>query len=101
MTDTHLDGARPRVAADVSRRDIGRLLIRCADRPGTVAAVSGFLAEHGANIISPGSALDGDQRRHVFQRMEFHLPGLPARRDTLGGRGSSSVSRSRWAWTSG
>ena len=35
-----------------SDRDIGRLLLRCADRPGLVAAVSTFLADAGANIVS-------------------------------------------------
>jgi formyltetrahydrofolate deformylase len=30
-----------------------RLLIGCPDRPGIVAAVSGFLFERGANIVSP------------------------------------------------
>jgi formyltetrahydrofolate deformylase len=33
-------------------KDIGRLLLRCAERPGLVAAVSTFLASAGANIIS-------------------------------------------------
>src|ERR1700735_5635388 len=33
-------------------KDIGRLLLRCADRPGLVEAVTTFLARTGANIIS-------------------------------------------------
>jgi formyltetrahydrofolate deformylase len=33
-------------------KDVGRLLLRCADRPGLVAAVSAFLADAGANIVS-------------------------------------------------
>jgi formyltetrahydrofolate deformylase len=33
-------------------KDIGRLLLRCADRPGLVAAVTTFLTGAGANIIS-------------------------------------------------
>ena len=33
-------------------KDVGRLLLRCADRPGLVAAVSAFLAGAGANIVS-------------------------------------------------
>ena len=32
--------------------DIGRLLLRCHDHPGIIAAVSTFLARAGANIIS-------------------------------------------------
>ena len=33
-------------------RDVGRLLLRCADRPGLVAAISSFLTGAGANIVS-------------------------------------------------
>ena len=33
-------------------KDVGRLLLRCADRPGLVAAVSTFLTQAGANIVS-------------------------------------------------
>ena len=61
-------------------QDVGRLLLRCADRPGLVAAVSTFLAEAGANIIS----LDQHSTQHVggtfMQRTIFHLPGLSATR---------------------
>ena len=32
--------------------DIGRLLLRCPDQHGIIAAVSAFLAEPGANIVS-------------------------------------------------
>ncbi len=63
--------------------DVGRLLLRCADRPGLVAAVSSFLARAGANIIS----LDQHSTEHTggifIQRTIFHLPGLTAARDTL------------------
>src|SRR5262249_44251497 len=37
-------------ATTLPARDIGRLLLRCADRPGLVAAISGFLTGVGANI---------------------------------------------------
>jgi formyltetrahydrofolate hydrolase len=33
-------------------KDVGRLLLPCADRPGLVAAGSAFLAGAGANIVS-------------------------------------------------
>jgi len=33
-------------------KDIGRLLLRCADRPELVAAMTTFLTRAGANIIS-------------------------------------------------
>ncbi|WP_422750096.1 formyltetrahydrofolate deformylase [Mycobacterium sp. WMMD1722] len=62
---------------------MGRLLLRCADRPGLVAAVSAFLAGAGANIVS----LDQHSTRQTggtfMQRTIFHLPGLAAARDEL------------------
>ena len=49
--DTAVNGRRPgREALPV--KDVGRLLLRCADRPGLVAAVTTFLAQAGANIVS-------------------------------------------------
>lgn len=63
--------------------DVGRLLLRCADRPGLVAAVSDFLSTAGANIIS----LDQHSTEHsggtFMQRTIFHLPGLTAARDAV------------------
>jgi formyltetrahydrofolate deformylase len=47
-----------------------RLLISCADRPGIVAAVAGFLAGQGANIV----ALDQHSAGEFFMRLEF-TPG--------------------------
>jgi formyltetrahydrofolate deformylase len=42
----------PPRAVHETPRFTARLLIGCADRPGIVAAVSGFLFERGANIVS-------------------------------------------------
>lgn len=63
--------------------DLGRLLIRCLDRPGIVSAVSTFLTQAGANIVSldQHSTTEGDGA--FFQRTAFHLTGLPAARDEL------------------
>jgi formyltetrahydrofolate deformylase len=64
-------------------KDVGRLLLRCSDRSGLVAAISTFLAQRGANIIS----LDQHSTEHTggtfIQRTIFHLPGLTAARDAL------------------
>jgi formyltetrahydrofolate deformylase len=64
-------------------KDMARLLLRCEDRPGLVAAVSAFLADAGANIVS----LDQHSTRQTggtfMQRTIFHLPGLSAARDEL------------------
>ena len=58
--------------------DIGRLLIQCEDRPGIVAAVSTFLAEHGANIVELHQYCSAPENGRFFQRTVFHLDGLPA-----------------------
>jgi formyltetrahydrofolate deformylase len=63
--------------------DIGRLLLRCADRPGLVAAVSTFLANAGANIISLDQHSTEQSGGTFMQRTIFHLPGLTAARDAL------------------
>jgi formyltetrahydrofolate deformylase len=64
-------------------KDIGRLLLRCADRPGLVAAVSTFLTRAGANIISLDQHSTEPTGGIFMQRTVFHLPGLAAARDAL------------------
>ncbi len=64
-------------------KDIGRLLLRCADRPGLVAAVSTFLAEAGANVISLDQHSTEQTGGIFIQRTVFHLSGLTAARDAL------------------
>jgi formyltetrahydrofolate deformylase len=50
-----------------------RLLIGCADRPGIVAAVSGFLFERGANIVSSQQYSTDPSGGRFFLRTEFFL----------------------------
>jgi formyltetrahydrofolate deformylase len=45
----------------------------CADRPGIVAAVSGFLFERGANIVSSQQYSTGPSGGRFFLRTEFFL----------------------------
>jgi formyltetrahydrofolate deformylase len=52
---------------------IGRLLITCPDRHGIVAAVAGFLAASGANIISSDQHSTDPEGGEFFMRMEFAL----------------------------
>ncbi len=60
-----------------------RLLISCPDRPGIVAAVSGFLFAHGANIVSSDQhSLDPEGGR-FFMRMEFTTEALDLGREEL------------------
>ncbi len=73
----------PRGRDELAAGDIGRLLLRCADRPGLVAAVSAFLAGAGANIVSLDQHATSQSGGIFMQRTIFHLPGLAAARDTL------------------
>jgi formyltetrahydrofolate deformylase len=50
-----------------------RLLIGCADRPGIVAGVSGFLFERGANIVSSHQYSTDPTGGRFFLRTEFFL----------------------------
>jgi formyltetrahydrofolate deformylase len=75
--------AYPPTATTPRPDDVGRLLVRCPDRPGVVSAVSTFLTEAGANIVT----LDQHSTEKVggtfLQRTEFVLPGLSAAHDEL------------------
>jgi formyltetrahydrofolate deformylase len=86
-TDVIINGATaseyPVGRTTVPVRDVGRLLLRCADRPGLVAAVSTFLAGAGANIVSLDQHSTQQTGGTFMQRTIFHLPGLTAARDNL------------------
>ena len=69
----------------MERENVGRLIVSCPDRHGIVAAVSAFLAEAGANIVSSDQYSSDPEGGAFFLRMAFHLEGLrerqaPARR---------------------
>ena len=63
--------------------DHGRLLVRCQDQPGVVPAITTFLAEAGARIVTLAQHGAAESAGSFFQRTEFHLPGLAAARDDL------------------
>jgi formyltetrahydrofolate deformylase len=48
------------------------LTLSCEDRRGIVAAVGGFLAQHGANIVEAQQYNDAETRR-FFMRVEFSI----------------------------
>jgi formyltetrahydrofolate deformylase len=54
-----------------------RLLIDCPDRPGVVAAVSGWLFEQGANITDSAQHTTDPAGGTFFMRMEFVHDDLP------------------------
>ena len=60
-------------AAQDAPRYTARLLIACADQPGIVAAVSGFLFERGANIVSSHQYSSDPTGGRFFLRTEFFL----------------------------
>jgi formyltetrahydrofolate deformylase len=55
---------------------VKRLLVWCADRPGIVSAVSGFLFEAGANIVQSDQHSSDPEGGSFFLRMEFTLEGV-------------------------
>jgi formyltetrahydrofolate deformylase len=56
-----------------SRELLFRLLISCPDRPGIVAAVSRFLYEGGANIVTSDQYSTDPEGGSFFLRMEFAI----------------------------
>jgi formyltetrahydrofolate deformylase len=68
-----------------------RLLVGCADKPGIVAAVSGFLFREGANIVSSQQYSTDPVGGNFFLRMEFWLEDLEERREELERRFAAEV----------
>jgi formyltetrahydrofolate deformylase len=56
----------------VTERPTTRLLLACPDRPGLIAAVSGFLADAGLNIVDADQHSSNEGR--FFMRMVFEAP---------------------------
>jgi formyltetrahydrofolate deformylase len=63
--------------------DTARLLASCPDGHGIIAAVSGFLAGAGANIVTSDQYSTDPEGGTFFLRMEFHLAGLDSARPEL------------------
>jgi formyltetrahydrofolate deformylase len=64
-------------------KHIARLLASCPDQHGIVAAVSGFLSENDANILSSDQHSTDPEGGTFFMRMEFRLAGVLERRAEL------------------
>jgi formyltetrahydrofolate deformylase len=83
-------------------RYTARLLIACPDRPGIVAAVSGFLFQEGANIVSSHQYSTDPSGGRFFLRTEFFLDGVlesPAARERLRERfGAEVAERFEMEW---
>ena len=63
--------------------DVGRLVVRCPDRPGIVAVLSGLMAEVGANITDSQQHSSDPSGGTFTLRLEFFLAGLADRRVEL------------------
>lgn len=62
---------------------IARLRITCPDKPGIVAAVTTFLANHGANITALDQYSTDPEGGVFFMRLEFHTPHMDLARPAL------------------
>jgi formyltetrahydrofolate deformylase len=73
------------------REHRARLLVICPDGHGIVAAISTFLFESGANILTSGQYSTDPEGGTFFLRMEFRLDELHARRRELERRFAEQV----------
>ncbi len=63
--------------------DVGRLVVRCPDRPGIVAVLSRLMADAGANIVDSQQHSSDPSGGTFTLRLEFVLADLVARRGDL------------------
>ncbi|MDB5697423.1 MAG: purU, partial [Alphaproteobacteria bacterium] len=73
------------------------LTLSCADRPGLVAAVAGFLSDNGGNILEAQQFDDLDTKR-FFMRIKFDLEAAPADHGALRGRFGEVAGGYGMAW---
>ena len=78
--------------------DVGRLVVRCPDRPGIVAVLSGLLAEVGANITDSQQHSSDPSGGTFTLRLEFVLAGLARRRAELEERLAALAEEWRMVW---
>jgi formyltetrahydrofolate deformylase len=75
-----------------------RLLISCPDGPGIVAAVSRFLFEQGANIVSSDQYSTDPQHGSFFMRSTFYLPAIEEDRGAFEAAFGSVAERFAMRW---
>jgi formyltetrahydrofolate deformylase len=84
----------------VIAEDTARLLVRCPDRPGIVAAVSTFLHAQGANIHQSDQYSTDPEGGTFFLRAVFHLSGLAGALEEIGrGFGTEVAERFGMTWS--
>jgi len=67
----------------MSKEHVARLRITCPDKPGIVAAVTGFLYSHGVNITALDQHSTDPEGGVFFMRLEFQIPHLDVSRAAL------------------
>jgi formyltetrahydrofolate deformylase len=77
--------------------DVGRLVVRCPDRPGIVAVLSRLMADAGANITDSQQHSSDPSGGTFTLRLEFVLAGLAQRRAELAAQ--LSVLGAQWGMT--
>ena len=78
--------------------DVGRLVVRCPDRPGIVAVLSGLMAEVGANITDSQQHSSDPSGGTFTLRLEFVLADLAGRRAELEQRLAALAGEWRMVW---
>jgi formyltetrahydrofolate deformylase len=78
--------------------DVGRLVVRCPDRPGIVAVLSGLMAEVGANITDSQQHSSDPSGGTFTLRLEFVLAELAGRRAELEKRLTALAGEWGMAW---
>src|SRR5579875_2911187 len=77
--------------------DSAILLIHCPDQKGIVAAVAGFLYQHGGNILHADQHQDTEQSL-FFMRVEWGLAGFDLDKDSFVEHFERLASRFRMQW---
>ncbi|MCZ2860353.1 formyltetrahydrofolate deformylase [Blastococcus sp. VKM Ac-2987] len=83
---------------DPRTADVGRLVVRCPDRPGIVAVLSGLMTEVGANITESQQHSSDPSGGTFTLRLEFVLAGLVDRRPELERRLTDLAGEWRLTW---
>lgn len=95
--DLSWSGSGPNLTG-VSTSKTAILLLSGPDRPGLVAAVSGFVAEHGGNAVHTDQHTDPEEQLFL-QRVEFELDGFDLGRDEIGPKFGPLAERLGLVWT--
>ena len=83
---------------DARFTDVGRLVVRCPDRPGIVAVLSRLMADAGANIIDSQQHSSDPTGGTFTLRLEFVLQDLASRRHQLEGALALLAREWRMTW---